>query len=66
MAVQISRNGYRALPSRGITKEFFRCADCYAVWIARSIFESVDDDKVCGVYDQIFFWRPYPWMEREQ
>jgi hypothetical protein len=66
IAVQISRNGYRPLPSRGITKNFFRCPDCHAVWLARSMFESVEEDQVCGVYDQVFIWTPYPWMEGER
>src|SRR5260221_278379 len=65
ITLQISENEYRALPARG-SKTFFRCPNCYAVWLAGSIFERVDEERVHGVYDNILIWIPYPWMEREQ
>jgi hypothetical protein len=64
IAVQISENGYRALPFRGIGKQFFRCPDCYAVWLASSIFERVGEDDVCGVYDNVPIWTPSPLMKK--
>jgi hypothetical protein len=30
ITVQISENGYRALPFRGIAKQYYRCPDCCA------------------------------------
>jgi hypothetical protein len=57
-------NGYRALPFSANGKQFFRCPDCYAVWLASSIFERVSEEEVCGVYDMIPIWTPHPWMEK--
>jgi hypothetical protein len=64
ITLQISENGYRALPYRGIAKQCYRCRDCHAVWVASSIFERVAEDAVCGVYDEIPIWTPYPLMEK--
>lgn len=64
IAAQISENGYRALPFPAAGKQFFRCPDCNAVWLASSIFERVSEEEVCGVYDEIPIWTPYPWMEK--
>src|SRR5215469_2671247 len=47
---QIATNGDRPLPYLGITNRFYRCRDCYVVWVAGSPFERVGEDRVCGVY----------------
>ena len=48
---QIVANHYRSLPYLGVAKRLFRCRDCHAVWAARSVFDRVPEDKICGVYD---------------
>lgn len=57
---QIATNGFRPLPCLGTANRFYRCKDCYAVWVARSLFERVAQDRVCGVYDHTLKWKPYP------
>jgi hypothetical protein len=61
---KILENGYRSLPDRGIAGIFYLCPDCRAVWLAASIFERVAEDRICGVYDEIPMWTPYPLMEK--
>jgi len=66
IAVQISENGYRALPFVETGKQFFSCRDCYAVWLAGSVFERVPADQVSGVYDIAFIWTPAPETEKKE
>ena len=58
--VGYSMTRYRPLPYLGIANRFYRCRDCYAVWVAGSLFERVAEDRVCGVYDHTLKWKPYP------
>ena len=56
---QIVDNRYPVLPYLNFDKQLYRCRDCHVVWAARSIFEKVYENEVCGVYDQAMIWKPY-------
>jgi hypothetical protein len=56
---QIAANSYPVLPDLGGLREFYRCMDCHAVWAAKSIFDKIREDEVCGVYDHAMIWKPY-------
>jgi hypothetical protein len=60
---QIVASGNRPLPYLGIAKQFFRCKDCYAVWVAGSVLDRPTQESICGIFDDTDVWKPYPPMK---
>jgi hypothetical protein len=55
---QVEKLGYGPLPLK--TGEYlYQCRDCDAVWHAPSLYISVDESKVLGIYKSSLVWKPY-------
>ena len=37
----------------------YQCRDCDAVWHAPSLYISVDESEVLGIYKQSLVWKPF-------